>query len=339
MNILVTGGVGFIGSHTVVELFASGYTPIIIDNLSNSEEKTLEGIAKISNKKPIFFKGDVRERALLEKIFSHYKPSGIIHFAAKKAVGESIFKPLSYWDNNIQSLISLLEIAQKYKTQVCIFSSSATVYGEPDILPIPETAPRKPSTSPYGATKQAGEDIIRDVSTAPDSSIKSISLRYFNPIGSHPSGIIGELPLGTPQNLIPFVTQTAIRKREKLTVFGNNYPTPDGTCLRDYIHVVDLAQAHIHALDFLLHNAKSLPYDVFNIGTGKPSSVMEIIHTFEKVSATPLPFEIGPKREGDIVSSFADPKKANTVLKWKAQKSLKDALLDAWNWEKQIKNQ
>jgi UDP-glucose 4-epimerase len=334
MNILVTGGTGFIGSHTVIELFESGYTPIVIDNLSNSDIKILDGITSIAGRRPIFFKGDVQNKSLLNDIFSQYDPQGIIHFSAKKSVKESIQQPLAYWNNNIQSLLALLECAKASNAKACIFSSSATVYGDPDTLPIPETSPRKPSASPYGSTKQAGEDILRDTVNSPNSQIKGISLRYFNPIGAHPSGNIGELPLGTPQNLIPFVTQTAIGKRKKLTVFGNTYPTPDGTCLRDYIHVIDLAQAHIFALDHLLKENNAPMYDVFNVGTGIPSSVLEIIHTFEKVNKISLPFEIGPKRSGDIASCYADPQKANESLKWKAQKTLAEALEDAWNWEK-----
>jgi len=335
MNILVTGGAGFIGSHTVVELLSAGHTPIILDNFSHSHKSVLDGIKKITNVDVVVSRGDATDPYTLNELFSQYQIDGIIHFAAYKAVGESIEKPLRYWQNNIGSLLAILQMAQSHHVQSFVFSSSATIYGEPDFLPIPETAPRKPATSPYGSTKQSGEDLLHDTVTAPDSFLKGISLRYFNPIGAHPSGLIGELPIGTPQNLVPFVTQTAAGIREKITIFGNNYDTPDGTCLRDYIHVIDLAKAHIQALEYLL-KPDANQYDVFNIGTGTSTSVLDIIKTFEHVNATSVPYEIGERRKGDVVQCYADPSKANATLKWKSRHTLEEALRDAWNWQRRL---
>ena len=337
MNILVTGGAGFIGSHTVVELIASGHTPIIVDNLSNSHESVLINLERIVKQKILFYKEDCCDKEKMDTLFSTHHFDGIIHFAAYKSVSESVHKPLLYWKNNINSLLTILEMAEKYQTRFFVFSSSATIYGNPDTLPLKETAPRKSSTNAYGATKQAGEDIVQTICLKPSSKIKGISLRYFNPIGAHKSSLIGELPLGTPQNLIPFITQTAIGLREKLIVFGNTYPTPDGTCLRDYIHILDLARAHIFALTHLTKN-NSPSYDIYNIGTGKPSSVLEVIQTFEKISGITLPYEIGPKRQGDIANCYAEVSKAKRNLNWQAKFSLKEALSDAWKWQQSIKH-
>lgn len=335
-KILVTGGLGFIGSHTVVALLQKDYEVVIIDNLSNSSLDVLGGITKITQKTPDFEKIDLRNKEQVKGFFEkHEDITGVIHFAASKAVGESVEDPLLYYENNLSSLIYLLkELSRKGKANL-IFSSSCTVYGQADTLPITEDAPVKEAMSPYGNTKQIGEEIIRDTCKVyPD--FKAISLRYFNPIGAHPSAEIGELPIGTPQNLIPFITQTAVGKREQLSVFGNDYPTPDGTCIRDYIHVMDLARAHIVALERLMENKASKNYDVFNLGTGEGSSVLQVINTFEKVSGRQLPYKIVDRREGDITSAYADTHKANTVLGWKAQESLQEALRSAWKWENKV---
>ncbi len=335
MKILVTGGLGFIGSHTVVELQKKGYDVVIIDNLSNSNIEVLEGITKITGKKPLFEKLDLKEKSLVKNFFKrHNDIKGIIHFAASKAVNESIEKPLLYYENNIHSLVYLLEQMKERGLQNFIFSSSCTVYGEPDELPITEKAPIKPALSPYGNTKQIGEEIIRD--TAKAHRIKSIALRYFNPIGAHPTGFIGELPKGVPQNLVPFVTQTAIGKRKELSIFGDDYPTPDGTAIRDYIHVVDLAQSHVVALERLINNQNKKVFEIFNIGTGRGSSVMEIVKAFEKVNNIKLNYKIAPRREGDVPAVWADTTKAENELGWKAQLTMEDALKDAWNWEQRI---
>ena len=335
MKILVTGGLGFIGSHTVVELQAKGYDVIIIDNLSNSRIEVLEGITKISGKKPDFELMDLRDKEKVRDFFDRNKEiDGIIHFAASKAVNESIEKPLKYYENNIHTLVYLLQQMKEKNLQNFIFSSSCTVYGEPDELPITEEAPIKPALSPYGNTKQIGEEILRDASKA--NKLKSIALRYFNPIGAHPSGLIGELPIGVPQNLIPFVTQTAIGIRKQLSIFGDDYNTPDGTAIRDYIHVVDLAKSHVVALERLLNDNHKENYEIFNIGTGRGSSVMEIVKAFEKVNNTPLNYKIAPRREGDVPAVWADTTKAENELGWKAELSMEDALRDAWNWENKL---
>lgn len=336
MKILVTGGAGFIGSHTVVELFEAGHTPIIIDNFSNSQPWIIDRIKEITGKAPVVYKGDCNNKTFLAEVFkkeSHIE--GVIHFAAYKAVGESIIKPLDYYRNNLFSLIALLETMQIFGVKNLVFSSSATVYGEPDTCPIPETAPRKISPSPYGKTKAMAEDIISDTVNG-NKNISAISLRYFNPIGAHPSGLIGELPIGTPNNLVPYVTQTAARVREKLTVFGNDYPTTDGFGVRDFIHVTDLAQAHIATLEYL--SKRNTPfYDIFNVGTGKGNSVLEIIETFEKVNQTKVPYKIGPRRDGDIATCFADASKIKKEMNWEAKKSLEDSLRDAWRWQENLK--
>ena len=336
MKILVTGGLGFIGSHVVVELQKEGFEVVIIDNLSNSSEDVLKGIVSITGVEPIFEKFDLRDKPLVYDFFKrHNDVSGVIHFAASKAVGESVDKPLLYYENNLNTLIYLLqELKQKDKCNF-IFSSSCTVYGQADSLPITETAPIKEAESPYGNTKQIGEEIIKDTCNV-SPNISAIALRYFNPIGAHESTKIGELPIGTPQNLIPFITQTAIGKREQLSVFGDDYPTEDGTCIRDYIHVVDLAKAHVAALKRLIEDKNPDNYEVFNIGTGKGSSVLEVITAFEKVSNQKLNYKIVDRRVGDVVAAYADTTKANEVLGWKSQSTLEDALLSAWEWEKTL---
>lgn len=336
-TILVTGGLGFIGSHTVVELQQAGYELIIIDNLSNSSIEVLDRISKITGKKPAFEQIDLREKGKVQDFFQRYTSiEGVIHFAASKAVGESVEKPLLYYENNIASLIYILQELQRKEKSSFIFSSSCTVYGQADELPISENAPFKQAESPYGNTKQINEEIIRDTCHI-SANIKAISLRYFNPIGAHSSALIGELPNGVPQNLVPYITQTAIGLRESLSVYGNDYPTPDGTCIRDYIHVVDLAKAHIAALERLLKENNESNYEVFNIGTGKGSSVLEVIKAFEKVTGQALPYKIVGRRAGDVVSAYANTYKANKELLWKAELTLEDALLSAWNWEKKLR--
>ncbi len=333
MKILVTGGLGYIGSHTVIALLQKDFEVIIIDNLSNSSFSVLEGITEISQKTPAFHKIDLRNKAAVAHFFDkHADIDGVIHFAASKAVGESVKKPLLYYENNIHSLVYLLQEMRRKNLTNFIFSSSCTVYGQADKLPITEDAPIKKAVSPYGNTKHIDENILHDLSKS-DAAFKAIALRYFNPIGAHPSAKIGELPIGTPQNLVPYITQTAIGKRKELAVFGDDYNTPDGTCIRDYIHVMDLAEAHVKALLRLLNNQTTTNYEVFNLGTGSGSSVMEIIKTFEKASGVKLPYRIAPRREGDITAAYADTKKANDILGWKATRSLSEALASAWKWE------
>lgn len=336
MKILVTGGLGFIGSHTVVELQEQGFEVIIVDNLSNSSIKVLDGITNITNIKPIFEQIDLREKQKVEELFQKYDDIlGVIHFAASKAVGESVENPLLYYENNIHSLVYLLQQMQKKEDTYFIFSSSCTVYGQAEKMPITEDFPTPAAISPYGNTKQIGEEIITD--TAKVTSINAILLRYFNPIGAHKSAEIGELPIGVPQNLVPFITQTAIGLRKELSVFGNDYPTPDGTCIRDYIHVVDLAKAHVKALQRLINKENTEKVETFNVGTGKGSSVLEVINAFEKVSQQKLPYKIVGRREGDVTQAYADTTKANTVLGWKAEFSLDQALESAWKWEQKIR--
>lgn len=333
MKILVTGGLGYIGSHTVVALQKEGYEVVIIDNLSNSSIDVLEGITEISGQSPIFKKLDLRRKDDVVTFFHNHKDlKGIIHFAASKAVGESVTNPLLYYENNIATLVSLLQELQKLESAPLIFSSSCTVYGQADTMPIPETAPTKPAESPYGNTKKIGEDIIRDTCKS-YPKFSAISLRYFNPIGAHPSAKIGELPIGIPQNLVPFITQTAIGKREQLSVFGNDYPTEDGTCIRDYIHVMDLAKAHVIALERLLNKNAKQNYEVFNIGTGSGNSVLEVIHAFEAASGKKLNYKFTERRAGDIISAYADTDKSKTVLGWTPEFSLKESLKSAWDWE------
>ena len=335
-RILVTGGTGYIGSHTAVELQNAGYEVIIIDNLSNSNENVIDGIEKITGIRPIFKKLDCNDSEGLRRLFAEYSDiKGIIHFAAGKAVGESVQKPLLYYRNNLNSLINLLELMPKFNISAFVFSSSCTVYGQPDVLPVTEDAPIKPALSPYGNTKQICEEIIRDTvhSGVP---IKSIILRYFNPIGAHPSAEIGELPLGVPQNLIPFVTQTAAGIRKELSVFGNDYDTPDGSCIRDYINVVDLAKAHVVALDRMLDNKMKKEVEIYNLGTGCGLSVLEIIKTFEEVTGVKLPHKIVGRREGDVEKVWGDPSLANRELGWSAKETVADTLLSAWKWQERL---
>lgn len=337
MKVLVTGGLGFIGSHTVVELQNEGFEVVIIDNLSNSSEEVLQGIVAITGKEPIFEKIDLREKTSVQDFFQkHQDISGVVHFAASKAVGESVTNPLLYYENNISSLVYLLQELEKKEKAHLIFSSSCTVYGQADVMPIDENAPIKPAMSPYGNTKQIGEEIITDISKV--SNINAILLRYFNPIGSHPSAEIGELPVGVPQNLVPFITQTGIGLRKELMVYGNDYPTIDGTCIRDYIHVVDLAKAHVVALQRLLENRNQEKVEIFNLGTGVGSSVLEVISSFEKVSGKPFPYKIVDRREGDVTMAYASTEKANKVLGWKTESSLDEAMESAWKWEQKIRS-
>ena len=336
MKILVTGGLGFIGSHTVVELQNVGFDVVIIDNLSNSSEEVLNGIVAITGKKPEYEKLDLREKEAVKQFFSkHSDVSGVIHFAASKAVGESVENPLLYYENNLNTLVYLLQELQQKDRANFIFSSSCTVYGQAEKMPITEDASVQPAISPYGNTKQIGEEIISDVAKV--TNINAILLRYFNPIGAHPTAEIGELPIGVPQNLVPFITQTGIGMRKELAVYGDDYPTTDGTCIRDYIHVVDLAKAHVIALQRLVNEKNIDKIETFNLGTGTGSSVLEVIRTFEKVSGKPLPYKIVDRREGDVISAYANTDKANDVLGWKAQSTLEQALESAWKWEKKIR--
>ena len=330
-TVLVTGGTGFIGSHTTVELQNAGYDVVIVDNLSNSQENVIDGIEQITGIRPAFEKVDLCDFEETENVFKKYPDiSGIIHFAASKAVGESVEKPLLYYRNNILSLVNLLELMPKYDVKGIIFSSSCTVYGQPDVLPATETTPIKKAESPYGNTKQINEEIILDTVASP---IKSIILRYFNPIGSHPSAIIGEMPNGVPQNLIPFLTQAAIGIREKLSVFGNDYDTPDGSCIRDYIYVVDLAKAHVCAMTRIMEDKTDEPVEVYNIGTGKGTSVLELINGFEKATGVKLNYQIVGRRAGDIEKVWGNVDKANKVLGWKADTPLEEVLATAWKWQ------
>ncbi len=336
-KILVTGGTGFIGSHTVVELYNAGYTPIIIDNLSNSSIKILDQIEKIINYKPAFYEFDLcDEQKVKQFLTEHHDLSGIIHFAAYKAVGESVQKPLEYYKNNFFSLINLLENF-KNKPVNFVFSSSCTVYGQPDDLPVTEDAPVKKAESPYGNTKQVAEEILTETASI-NKNYNIVSLRYFNPVGAHPSALIGELPIGVPQNLVPFITQTAIGKREKVTVFGDTYNTPDGSCIRDYIHVVDLAKAHVAAIKRMEEKKSTANYEVFNIGTGKGSSVLEVVHAFENSTGEKLNYTIGDKRSGDVEQVWGDVSKSTRELEWTAELDLQEMMRSAWAWEKYLKD-
>ena len=330
-KILITGGAGYIGSHTAVALVHAGYEPIIIDDFSNSEEGVLDRLRQILNREIKCYKGDCNDQTLVRRIFSENQISGVIHFAAHKAVGESTKLPLKYYRNNIGSLLVLLETMREFAVNDIVFSSSCTVYGQPDELPVKESTPRKEAESPYGNSKKIGEDILVDFVKS-GVPIKVIALRYFNPIGAHQSALIGELPIGVPANLVPFVTQTGVGIREKITVFGNDYDTPDGTCIRDYIHVVDLADAHVKSIQYLEDKPENF-YDLFNVGTGKGNTVMEVIRAFEKVSGNALNYEIGPRRPGDIEKVWADTEKINNELNWRAQYNLEEALRDSWNWQ------
>ncbi|MEX2514076.1 MAG: UDP-glucose 4-epimerase GalE [Cyclobacteriaceae bacterium] len=335
-KILITGGAGYIGSHTAVALVNAGYQPVIIDNFSNSEKSVLSGLAKIIGKEIPCYEGDCNDPQLMKEIFTTHQLSGVIHFAANKAVGESTENPLKYYHNNILSLLVLLKTMAEFGVKDVVFSSSCTVYGQPDELPVKEVTPRKPAESPYGNTKKIGEDILEDHFKS-KAAVRAVALRYFNPVGAHPSGLIGELPLGIPSNLIPFVTQVGVGIRDQLTVFGDDYNTLDGTCVRDYIHVMDLADAHVKSIAYL--KGKEAPfYDIFNVGTGNGNTVLEVIKAFEKVSGKPLNYKIGPRRPGDIEKVWADTDKIETSLDWHAQYSLEDALRDSWNWQLALQN-
>lgn len=336
-KILVTGGTGYIGSHTVVELQNSGYEVIIIDNLSNSNADVVDNIEKVSGIRPEFIELDCLDYQGLDKLFNQHKGiEAIIHFAASKAVGESVEKPLLYYRNNLVSLINLLDLMPKHGVKGIVFSSSCTVYGQPDELPVTEKAPIKDAESPYGNTKQINEEIIRDTVTS-GAPINAIMLRYFNPIGAHPTALLGELPNGVPQNLVPYITQTAIGIREQLSVFGDDYDTPDGSCIRDFIHVVDLAKAHVIAIDRILEDKQKEQVEVFNIGTGRGLSVLELIEAFEKASGTKLNYKIVGRRAGDIEKVWANPDYANNELGWRAESSIEETISSAWNWQLKLR--
>ena len=336
--VLVTGGTGYIGSHTAVELMNEGFDVVIIDNLSNSEKSVLDGIAAITGRRPFFEQFDICDKERLADFFKVYKKlDAIIHFAAYKAVGESVEKPLMYYQNNLTTLMNLLQGMVEFKVPHFVFSSSATVYGQPDILPVTENAPFKPADSPYGNTKQIAEEIMRDAINA-NKDLHAISLRYFNPIGANSSALIGELPRGVPNNLVPFITQTAIGIRDELKVFGDDYNTPDGTAIRDYINVVDLAKAHVISIQRMIEGKSKSNLEIFNLGTGKGSSVMEIVNAFEKSTGEKLKYKIVGRRAGDVESVYADTKYANEELGWKAEVGLEETLLSAWNWEKYVRN-
>ena len=330
-KILITGGAGYIGSHTAVSLSEAGFDPIIIDNYSNSDKSALQGIKNILNTEITEYEGDCNDAELMDKIFTEHDISGVIHFAAYKAVGESTEHPMKYYQNNVGSLMVLLDVMKKHGVKDLVFSSSCTVYGQPDENPVQESTPRKAAESPYGNTKKICEDILVDYvkSKAP---VRIVALRYFNPIGAHATSEIGELPLGVPNNLVPFVTQTGVGLREQLTVYGNDYDTPDGTCIRDYIHVVDLAEAHVKSIQYLQDKPENF-YDLFNLGTGQGNTVLEVVKTFEKVSGKSLNYKIGPRRPGDVEKVWANTEKADKVLGWKSRLTLEDALRDSWNWQ------
>jgi UDP-glucose 4-epimerase len=337
-KILVTGGAGYIGSHTAVALIEAGYETVIADNLNNSRADAVDNIEKITGVRPAFYKVNTASRNETKKIFSdHPDIAAAIHFAGHKAVGESVKKPLMYYRNNLDSLMTVVECMMENGAANIVFSSSATVYGQPDILPATETSPIKKASSPYGSTKQICETILED-SCAAYPGMKTVLLRYFNPVGAHSSALIGELPSGVPNNLMPFITQTAAGIREKLRIFGNDYGTPDGTCIRDYIHVEDLASAHVSAMERLLGSNMETPCEVFNIGTGRGISVLEMVRAFERVTGVKLNHEFAPRREGDAESVWADTSKAEKILGWKAARTLDDMILSAWNWEKHLEN-
>jgi UDP-glucose 4-epimerase len=335
-KVLVTGGAGYIGAHTALELIQNGYETVLIDDFSRSDRTLLEGLEELSGKKPYFHEGNCSDQQFLRSIFSNEGPfSCVLHFAAFKSVGESVQKPLLYYQNNVGSLVTLLEVMKEYGVKDMIFSSSCTVYGQPDSIPVNEQAPFKRAESPYGSTKQMCERILEDVI---DIGFRVVSLRYFNPIGAHPSSLIGELPVGPPNNLVPYITQTAAGVREKLTVFGNDYNTPDGSCLRDFIHVVDLALAHVKAMEFLSSNKDDKILEVFNLGTGVGISVLQLVKEFIELTGIDLRYTIGQRRPGDVEKVYADPTKANTTLGWRPRYSITDSLLHSWNWEKKIRN-
>ena len=335
-TVLVSGGAGFIGSHVTVELVQAGYDVLIADNFSNCDETNYKGVCAILGRQMPLVKMDFCDAAAADRLFAENKIDAVIHFAAFKAVGESVEKPVLYYKNNLGSFLNVLEAAERQGGCNVLFSSSATVYGQPEKLPVTEESPRQPATSPYGATKQMCEDILQDTVKASGGKIKGILLRYFNPIGAHPSALIGELPRGVPNNLVPFITQTAIGKRACLSIFGNDYPTPDGTCLRDYIDIVDLAKAHVYAVTRMMEGKMDEPCEIFNVGTGRPVSVMELVTAFEKVNGLKLNYEIAPRRPGDVTAVWADPTRANKVLGWKAERTVEETLKAAWAWEKHL---
>lgn len=349
-TVLVSGGAGYIGSHVTVELISAGYDVVVADNMSNCDMTCFNGVKKITGREDIpFVKIDCCDAGAVEKLFSDYKIDAVIHFAAYKAVGESVAEPVKYYKNNLGSFLNILEAAEKHGGCNVLFSSSATVYGETDKLPVTEKSPRQPATSPYGNTKQICEDILRDTVKATAAygdkvcagesklgPVKGIALRYFNPIGAHPSALIGELPRGVPNNLVPFITQTAIGKRACLSIFGNDYPTPDGTCLRDYIDIVDLAKAHVVAVSRMLDGKMKADYEIFNIGTGRPVSVAELVNAFEKVNGVKLNYKYADRRPGDVVAIWADTSLANDELGWKAERTIEETLASAWAWEKHL---
>ena len=334
-TVLVSGGAGFIGSHVTVELVEAGYDVVVADNMSNCDMTCFNGVTRIIGRELPFVQMDFCDLDAVDRLFSEYRIDAVIHFAAFKAVGESVSEPIMYYRNNLSSFLNVLEAARTHGGCNVLFSSSATVYGEPEELPVTERSPRQPATSPYGNTKQMCEDFLRDAVKA-YPQIRGIALRYFNPIGAHPSALIGELPRGVPNNLVPFITQTAIGKRECLSIFGNDYPTPDGTCLRDYIDIVDLAKAHVCAVTRMLESKMKEPYEIFNIGTGRPVSVLELVTAFEKVNGVKLNYCFAPRRAGDVTAIWADPSLANRELGWKAERSVEDTLASAWAWEKHL---
>ena len=334
-TVLVSGGAGFIGSHVTVELVEAGYDVVVADNMSNCDMTCFEGVTQIIGRRLPFVQMDFCDMEAVDRLFSEYDIDAVIHFAAFKAVGESVEEPVLYYRNNLSSFLNVLEAARTHGGCNVLFSSSAIVYGEPDELPVTERSPRQPATSPYGNTKQMCEDFLRD-SVKAYPQIRGIALRYFNPIGAHPSALIGELPRGVPNNLVPFITQTAIGKRECLSIFGNDYPTPDGTCLRDYIDITDLAKAHVCAVSRMLDGKMKEPYEIFNIGTGRPVSVLELVTAFEKVNGVKLNYRFAPRRPGDVTAIWADPSLANEELGWKAVRSVEDTLASAWAWEKHL---
>ncbi len=347
-RVLVSGGAGYIGSHVTLELLNAGFEVVVADNMSNCDETCYNGVKQLTGKEIPFVKIDCCDDAAVNKLFSDYKIDAVIHFAAYKAVGESVAEPIKYYRNNLDSFLNILEASKTHGGCNVLFSSSATVYGETEDLPVTEKSPRQPATSPYGNTKQICEDILRDVVKATaaygamepganhPAAVKGIALRYFNPIGAHPSALLGELPRGVPNNLVPFITQTAIGKRECLSIFGNDYPTPDGTCQRDYIDIVDLAKAHVVAVTRMVEGKMKADYEIFNIGTGRPVSVLELVNAFEKVNGLKLNYKFAPRRAGDVTAIWADPGLANTELGWKAERSIEETLASAWAWEKHL---
>lgn len=333
-TIVVTGGAGYIGAHTVWELHAAGFRPVIVDDLSASDTTLIDGLAKMMGATPTFYQGTCNDPVFLKSVLQKERPASVIHFAAYKSVGESVREPLKYYRNNLLSLITLLDTMKEYEVNELVFSSSCTVYGQPDEIPVDENTPMKRAESPYGATKQMGERLLEDAVVATEA-LRAISLRYFNPIGAHPSGHMGELPVGVPNNLVPYLTQVAAGEREQLIVFGDDYHTPDGSCIRDYIHVVDLAKAHVKAVQKI--NTLPQRYEVFNLGSGTGASVLELIRVFEKATRVKLKFVIGPRRSGDVEKVYANPSKANHQLDWRTELSMEDALTHAWAWQQNLK--